>query len=87
VDSLLGEASRLALFGLVLMWFLERQQSTGDEFSVSRMGLGIVLPSPQIEISEDEEGICHVRLPGGLELHIDGKVPFYKRMQGLRLEP
>jgi len=80
VDCLLEEASRLALFGLVMSCFLERRQSTGDEFSVSRMGLGSVIASPQIEISEDEEGICHVRLPGRLELHIDGKVPFYKRM-------
>jgi transposase-like protein len=80
VDCLLEEASRVALLGLGLMWFLEGQQSTGNTFSVSRMGLGSVLPSPQIEISEDEEGICHVRLPGGLELHIDGKVSFYKRM-------
>jgi transposase-like protein len=79
VDYLLEEASRVALFGLVVSWFLERQQSTGDEFSVSRAGLGSVVPSPQVKITEDEEGICHVRLPGGLELHIDGKVPFYKR--------
>jgi len=79
VDCLLEEASRLALFGLVGMWFLERQQSAGDEFSVRGMGLGCVMASPQVEIVEDEDGICHVRLPGGLELHIDGKVPFYKR--------
>jgi transposase-like protein len=79
VDYLLEEGSRVALFGLVVLWFLERQQCTGDEFSVSRAGLGRVVPSPQVEITEDEEGIYHVRLPGGLELHIDGKVPFYKR--------
>ena len=80
VDCLLEEASRLALFGLAMWWFLERQQSTGDEFAVSKMGMGSVLPSPEVKITEDEEGICHVRLPGGLELHIDGKVPFYKRI-------
>jgi hypothetical protein len=67
VDCLLEEASRLALFGLVLMWLLERQQSTGDEFSVSGMGLGCVTPSAWVEIVEDKEGICHVRLPGGLD--------------------
>ena len=80
VDCLLEEVSRLALFSLGLMWFLEGQQSTGNTFSVSKMALGSVIGSPQIEISEDEEGMCHVRLPAGLELHIDGKVPFYKRM-------
>jgi transposase-like protein len=79
VDDLLEEANRLALFGLVLMWFLERQPSTGDTFSASERGLGCIAPSPLVEIAEDEEGICHVRLPGGLELHVDGKVPLYKR--------
>jgi transposase-like protein len=79
VAYLLEEASRVALMGLVLMWFLTRQASIGDAFSVSEMGIGCVAPSPVVEIVEDEEGMCHVRLPGGLELHIDGKVPFYKR--------
>ncbi len=80
VDCLLKEASRLALFGLVISWFLEQPQSAGDEFSVGKLGLGSVVPSPQVEITKDEERIYHVRLHGELELHIDGKVPFYERM-------
>jgi hypothetical protein len=34
----------------------------------------------QVEITEDEDGIYHVHLSGEFELHINGKVLFYKRM-------
>jgi transposase-like protein len=47
---------------------------------VGKLGIGGLALGPQVEVSQDEEGICHVRLQGEFELHIDGKVPFYKRM-------
>jgi transposase-like protein len=46
---------------------------------VSQLGVGGLALGPQVEVRQDEEGICHVRLQGEFELHIDGKVPFYKR--------
>jgi hypothetical protein len=81
VDCLLEEASRLALYGLALWWFVERVQSAGDKHSVSGLCIiGGVSPDSQVEITEDEEGVYHVRLRGEFELHIDGQVSFYKRM-------
>ena len=79
VDCLLEEASRVALYGLVIWWFIEQVQSAGEQYSVSGLCIGGVSPGSQVEITEDEDGVCHVRLRGELELHIDGKVPFYKR--------
>jgi transposase-like protein len=59
---------------------LESLQETDPEFSVGKLGVGGLALGPQVEITQDEEGTCHVRLQGEFELHIDGKVPFYKRM-------
>jgi hypothetical protein len=47
---------------------------------VSKLGVGGLALGPQVEVTQDEEGICHVRLQGQFELHLDGTVPFYKRM-------
>ena len=80
VDSLLESANRLALYGLLGLWVLESLQGGGPEFSVRKLGVGGLTLGPQVEVTQDEDGICHVRLQGELELHIDGKVPFYKRM-------
>ena len=80
VEVVLESANRLALYGLLGLWVLEYLQETGAEFSVGKLGVGGLALGPQVEITQDEEGICHVRLQGELELHIDGKVPFYKRM-------
>jgi transposase-like protein len=80
VERLLEGASRLALFGLAWLWVVEYLHSTSAEVSASQLGLGSVVLGPQVEITQDEDGMCHVRLQGELELHIDGQVPFYKRM-------
>jgi transposase-like protein len=80
VEGLLESATRWALFGLLGGWLLESLQETGLEFSVGKLGVGGLALGPQVEVTQDEEGICHVRLAGEFELHIDGTVPFYKRM-------
>jgi hypothetical protein len=80
VDDLLESASRLALLGLLGVWVLESLQQTGPECSVGKLGVGGLALGPQVEVTQDEEGICHVRLQGEFELHMDGTVPFYKRM-------
>jgi transposase-like protein len=80
VERVLEQATRLALFGLLGVWVLESLQETGPELSMGKLGVGGLALGPQVEVSQDEDGICHVRLQGELELHIDGKVPFYKRM-------
>jgi hypothetical protein len=80
VDRLLEEASRLAMYGLALLWVVEHGQSTGAENPVSGLGVGGIGLESQVEITVDEEGICHVRMQGEFELHIDGKVPLYKRI-------
>jgi len=80
VDCVLEQASRLALYGLVICWFAERIQSTRDKDPVRGLCIGGVSPSSQVEITEDEDGIYHVHLSGELDLHIDGRVLFYKRM-------
>jgi hypothetical protein len=80
VDCVLEEVSRLALYGLVFWWCIEQIQSTGDKYTVCGLCIGGVSPGSQVEITEDEDGIYHVHLSGELELRIDGRVLFYKRM-------
>ena len=80
VDRLLAEASRVALYALVIWWFVEQMQRAGDRYAMSGLCTGAVHPGSEVEISEDEDGMCQVRLRGEFVLHIDGKVPFYKRM-------
>ena len=80
VDCVLEEASRLALYGLVIWWFIEQSQSTGDKDPIRGLCIGGLSPGSQVEITEDEEGIYHVHLSGEFDLHIDGQVLFYKRM-------
>jgi transposase-like protein len=80
VEGLLEGAARWAFFGLLGLWVLEILQETGPEFSVHELGVGGLALGPQVEVSQDEEGMCHVRLQGEFEVHVDGKVPFYKRM-------
>jgi transposase-like protein len=80
VEGLLESATRWAWFGLLGGWVLESLRERGPAFSVSKLGVGGLALGPQVEVTQDEEGICHVRLQGEFELHIDGKVSFYKRM-------
>jgi transposase-like protein len=80
VDRLLEEAGRVALLGLALWCVLDHGLRIGGARSVYGLGLGSIVPEPSVEITEDEKGFYHVRLRGELELHIDGTVPFYKRM-------
>jgi len=80
VEGLLESATRWALFGLLGGWVLESLQEADPEFSVGKLGVGGLALGPQVEVTQDEEGICHVRLQGEFELQIDGKVSFYKRM-------
>lgn len=80
VDDLLESASRLALLGLLGLWVLESLEQTGPVCSVGKLGVGGLALGPQVEVSQDEEGICHVRLQGEFELHMDSTVPLYKRM-------
>jgi len=80
VECVLEQASRLAMYGLVIWWFVEQVQCAGDKYSVSGLCIGGVSSGSQVEITEDEEGIYHVRLCGEFVLHIDGQVSFYKRM-------
>jgi transposase-like protein len=79
VDELLERATHWALLGLLGLWVLESVQQTGPACCVGRLGVGGLALGPQVEVTQDEEGICHVRLQGEFELHIDGTVPFYKR--------
>jgi hypothetical protein len=80
VAGLLESTSQWALYGLALLWALEAGHRAGDVFLVRGLGIGGLVLGPQVEVTQDGDGICHVRLQGELELHIDGKVPFYKRM-------
>jgi hypothetical protein len=80
VDCLLEQASRLALYGLAIWWLVEHIQSTGDKDPVRGLCIGGVSSGSQVAITEDEEGIYHVHLRGEFDLHIDGRVHFYKRM-------
>jgi len=78
------EASRVALIGLGVLWLMQQVPETGEQAaygpSVRVLGLGSVMSAPQVEVSQDEVGMYHVRLKGEFELHVDGKVRFYKRM-------
>ena len=80
VEDLLESANRLALFALLGLSVLEYLQDRGARFCIRKLGVGGLALGPQVEVTQDEDGICHVRLQGELELHIDGKVSFYKRM-------
>jgi hypothetical protein len=80
VDWVLGQASRVALYGLAIWWCIEQVQCAGDKDPVRALCMGGVSASSQVEIAEDEDGIYHVHLSGEFDLHIDGRVLFYKRM-------
>ena len=80
VEGLLESATRWALLGLLGGWVLESLQETGSKFSVGKLGVGGLALGPQVEVTQDEEGMCTVRLQGEFELQIDGTVRFYKRM-------
>jgi transposase-like protein len=80
VEGLLEEAGRLALYGLALGGVLDPGPRSGPGRAVRGLGLGSLAAGPGFELTEEEEGICHLRLYGAVELHLDGKVPFYKRM-------
>jgi len=64
VDWVLGEAGRVALYGLAIWWCIEQVRCAGDKGLVSGLCIGGVSSSSQVEITEDEEGIYHVHLSG-----------------------
>jgi transposase-like protein len=63
----------------MIWWWVEQVQRAGDTYALSGLCIGGVRSGSEVEITEDEEGIYHVRLRGEFELHIDGQVSFYKR--------
>jgi hypothetical protein len=80
------EAGRLALLGLGLVWL--GQQLSGSGWGEGRLyglmvgGVRTLQPVSEssVAVTRDEAGVYHVRLRGEFELHIDGRVAFYKRM-------
>ena len=64
VDWVLGQAGRVALYGLAIWWCIEQVRCAGDKGPVSGLCMGGVSPSSQVEVTEDEEGIYHVHLRG-----------------------
>jgi len=77
------ECGRVALIGLVLTW-MGQQKLAMKGYGVEGLGVGMGLQShttePSVAVEQDEEGIYHVRLSGEFEMHVDGRVEFYKRM-------
>ena len=77
------ECGRVALIGLVLTW-MGQQKLVMKGYGVGGLGVGMSLPShttePSVAVERDEEGIYHVRLSGEFEMHVDGRVEFYKRI-------
>jgi hypothetical protein len=75
---------RLALFGLTLSWMAQHipEPNSGgqNERPLWGLGLGTVMNAPSVQVTQDEQGVYHVRLKGEFVLHLDGKVEFYKRM-------
>jgi transposase-like protein len=80
VDCMLGQGYRLALYGLVIGGGIEHVARAGDRGSIGGLCIAGVSAGSQVAITEDEEGLYHVHLRGEFDLHIDGKVLFYKRM-------
>ena len=86
MERLGEEASRLALLSLGVVWLGQQLCESGwGEGRVYGLLVGGVSAShpmsePSVEVTEDEEGVYHVRLRGEFELHMDGLVAFYKRM-------
>jgi len=77
------EASRWALVGLGGMWLVKQALAWRPRMGALPLGisLGVVkADKPSVEVGEDEQGWYHVRLKGEFELHVDGKVPVYKRV-------
>jgi transposase-like protein len=78
------ESSRLALIGLGVLWLVQHVPETGDHSaygpSVRILGLGSVISTPRVEVSQDEGGGYEVLLQGEFRLRVDGRVRFYKRM-------
>jgi transposase-like protein len=82
-------AGRIALLGLAGLWVGQQMQGAGG---LQGWGLPVGMGLQQLEgpalsdveepyvAVEEEDGTYHVRLSGTFELHIDGKVTFYKRM-------
>jgi len=77
------QASGVTLLGLGMMWLGERLPAFGG-YRVGALPVGMCLQhwvsEPQVEVARDEEGVYHVQLSGEFELHVDGKVEFYKRI-------
>ena len=84
VGRLWEEASRGAMIGLGVLWLMQHVPETGSQTaygpSARVMGLGSVMSRPRVEVSQDEEGMYHVRLKGEFELRVNGSVRFYKRI-------
>ena len=72
----------VALVGLGLAWIGGRVSVLGGHgLGALPVGMGLSsISEPYAQVEIDEQGICHVRLRGEFELHVDGTVEFYKRM-------
>ncbi len=72
-------ASGVALIGLGAVYAGE-YLAEANGYAVGIGAAGGCLCEPAVEVEQDEEGVYHVRLRGSFELHVDGRVEFYKRM-------
>jgi hypothetical protein len=64
------------------MWMKE-QAGTWEQCRLGGLPVGMCLrerEEPYVQVERDEQGVYHVRLGGEFELHVDGKVEFYKRL-------
>jgi transposase-like protein len=84
VGRLMEEASRVALVGLGLVWWVQHISVLGEgstcALSVGQMGQWIEVSAPSIVVERDEAGMYHVRIRGEFEIHVDGNIEINKRM-------
>ncbi len=87
---LLEESGRVTLLGLGLVWLGQEVIVAGELLREYRGGsegplLSSMLMVPMVRVEQDEQGVYHVQFKGEFEIHIDGKVEFYKRMLSIFL--
>ena len=81
LSRLLEVTYRLAFVGLGTLGLVQGVRLGRREGAyLPSLGLGSVGGASRVEVEQDEEGTYHVRLQGTFELHLDGKVAFYKRI-------
>ena len=81
----LGEtARRWMLVGLLLLTLVDLVlgivPTEAGQWMVMGVGAGSVTQAPQVNVSEDSQGIYQVTLRGEFRLQVNGKVEFYKRI-------